>query len=194
MANIRAIQSVSSSMVSFLERTYPDDLRAEINCSFSLLSLGGLTADPPDRTVTLYLHRISVNEHLRNARLSIDPVRSVHPLSLDLHYLLTVWFSRPAEEQTILAWAMRQLHLHPVLDASILSPDANWREGDVVHLVPADLTAEDIFRIWDSLPVKYRISVGYVARMVRIEPDNPDQEFPPVVARRLDFDERRRDA
>jgi len=35
--------------------------------------------------------------------------------------------------------------------------------------MPADLSLEDILRIWDELGPKYRLSVAYIARVVRID-------------------------
>jgi hypothetical protein len=64
---------------------------------------------------------------------------------------------------------MHEIYRHPVLDASSLSPEAQWGAGEVIQLVPAELTNEDIMRIWDALEPTYRLSVSYIARMVRID-------------------------
>lgn len=185
MANIRAIHSVGSSLVTFLRNTYPDTLDGEAmpTCDFDLLSCGQVAAGVEEGTrIGLLLHRVTVNEH---ARLAQGTRRgSTQALALDLHYLLTAWSATASDEQITFAWAIRQLHLHPVLDASSLSPEAGWSREDVIQLVPAELTTEEMMRTWDALEPSYRLSASYVARVVRIDPDTDDEQFAPVVARR----------
>jgi hypothetical protein len=60
------------------------------------------------------------------------------PLGLDLHFLLSAWAGNARDEHTIVAWAIRQLHMFPILHA----------------LDPPD-----------------RLSVSYIARLVRLDPD-----------------------
>jgi hypothetical protein len=56
----------------------------------------------------------------------------------------------------------------------------------VVHIIPEELSTADMMRVWDTLQPEYRLSLGYVARVVRIEPhDTP--EAGPVVATRFNF-------
>jgi hypothetical protein len=191
MANVRAIHSVGSSLATYLNNTYPEPYRSEHPCTFRLRASGEmLKPDDNDGTIaSLFLYRVIMNEHLRNAGRGLDPGRRAIPLSVDLHYLLTVWADNALEEHTILAWAMLQLHQHPVLDASSLSPEAGWSSGDVIQLIPAELSTEDIMRIWDALEPPYRLSVSYIARVVRIDPDSgPDGR--PVVATRFSLTDR----
>ena len=82
---------------------------------------------------------------------------------------------------------MLQLHTTPLLDATILSGDeARWSTEDMVQLIPEELSNEDMMRIWDSLEQDYRLSLGYVARVVRIEPEEPAEQSP-VIATRFNY-------
>lgn len=190
MANVFAVHSVGSSIATFLRNTYPQQVagRAMPACTFELTSSGQLAGDISESThITLYLYRITVNEHSRQTRRSTAQPDSFVPLGLDLHYLLTAWAPSPLDEQVTLAWSMRQLHQYPVLDASSLSPEAGWESDEVIQIIPSELTTEEITRIWDALDPAYRISVSYVARLVRLDPDQPGGEYRPVVAARFGY-------
>jgi hypothetical protein len=188
VTNVLAIHSVGESLRSYLDASYPADLRAAHPCEFRLVSSGELASDTEiDGALTLYLYRVTVNEHARNVRRVTDPTHENVPLAVDLHYLLTVWSRSAFTEHVVIAWAMRQLHQHPVMDASSLSSEAAWGPGDFVQVIPAELSTEDVMRIWDALNPAYRLSVSYVARVVRIDTD-PVLEGLPVVARRFSYD------
>jgi hypothetical protein len=188
MADFRAVHSVGNSVITYLRNAYP--LGDEIAAEFALLSSGEMTTDfSPTKTVSLYLYRININEHLRNRGSVGNASDARSPLSLDLHYLLTAWSNNAAEEQLLLAWAMRQLYDIPVLDVSSLSPEGGWTSGDVVHWIPAEMTHEDMTRIWGALNPPYRLSFPYIARVVRIDPVTDMPSGKPVVASRFGFTE-----
>jgi hypothetical protein len=188
MTNVLAIHSVGESLRTYLDASYPAELRAAHPCEFKLVSSGELSGDVDlDAVLSLYLYRVTVNEHARNVRRVMDPARENLPLAVDLHYLLTVWSKSAFTEHVVMAWAMRQLHQHPVFDASSLTPEASWGAGDFVQVIPSELTTADIMRIWDALDPGYRLSVSYVARVVRIDSD-PEIVGRPVVASRFAFD------
>jgi hypothetical protein len=185
VANYRAIHSVGSSLALFLQNSYPAELRDEHNIDFALLSSASFAGESPiTNTLGLYLYRVTVNEHLRNTLRPNDPSDARPPLSLDLHYLLTPWVDDAMGEHRVLAWAMRELYQHPVLDVATLSPEAGWSAADMVQVIPAELSTEDLMRIWDALEPSYRLSVSYIARMVRIDVDTPDASRPVVAVRR----------
>ena len=190
MANVFAVHSVGSSIVTFLRNAYPTELasRAMPACGFELTSSGQLAGEIDETTrITLYFYRITVNEHSRQARPARAVADTFVPLGLDLHYLLTAWAANPLDEQVTLAWAVRQLHQFPILDASSLSPEAGWGRDEVIQIVPAELTTEDVMRIWDALDPAYRLSMSYVARLVRLDPDQDTETFRPVVAGRFAY-------
>lgn len=189
MANLQAVHSVGWSIVTYLRNTYPGqaDGQALPDCSFALLSSGEMAGPPPDATrVTLYLYRVTVNEYLRQERPGRMSREQLAPLGLDLHFLLTAWAGNAQDELLPLAWAMRQLYEHPILDASALSREANWGADEVIQIIPSELSTEDMMRIWDALDPSYRLSVSYIARRVRIDPDTVT-ETRPVVATRFGY-------
>jgi hypothetical protein len=195
MANIAAIRSVGSSLEAYLTNAYRDAAFppnvTKPDCTFSLRTIGGVRAqDIPssDSTalVLIFLYRVSMNQHLRNAgRLNNPGMRPV-PLSVDLHYLFSFWAQSAENEQLVLAWTMRQLHEVPLLDSSVLSGEATWAAEDIVQLIPEEISNEDMMRIWDTIEPDYRLSLSYIARVVRIDPDETRDERP-VVATRFDY-------
>jgi len=78
---------------------------------------------------------------------------------------------------------MRELYQHPLLDVATLSPEAGWSAADMVQVIPAELSTEDLMRIWDALEPSYRLSVSYIARMVRLDVATPEPGRPVVAVR-----------
>ena len=187
MANQFAIHSVGNSLRRYLENAYPEPLRTNTACSFRLLSSGEfMNTANFGTTLSLYLYRVTMNEYLRNVPRINQTFDDAAPLAVDLHYLLTVWANNALAEHTILAWAMRELYRRPILDKSSLSSEADWGAADVIQLIPAELSNEDIMRIWDALEPPYHLSVSYIARVVRIDLD-AFKSLQVVVANRFSY-------
>ncbi|WP_431051644.1 DUF4255 domain-containing protein [Roseateles sp. L2-2] len=189
MANIQAIHSVGHSIVTYLRNTYPANSggAAMPECDVALVSSGELAGTLDDATrLTLYLYRVTVNEHLRQHRPDRMSGEQQAPLGLDLHFLLSAWADNAQDELLPFAWAMRQLYEHPILDASALSPEAGWGPDEVIQIIPSELSTEDMMRIWDALEPAYRLSVSYIARRVRLDPDRI-LDAGPVVATRFGY-------
>ena len=194
MANIAAIRSVGRSLAEYLGNAYRDaafpDGITKPGCTFMVVSSGAMqTQDDPSSQavqVLLYLYRANIDAHLRNSgRVATPDMRPV-PLSLELHYLFSFWSLSAESEHLALAWTMRQLHTTPLLDGTILSADAGWGADEGVQVIPAELSNEDMMRIWDALRPDYHLSVAYLARVVRIDPDVVNDVLP-VVATRLRY-------
>jgi hypothetical protein len=186
MANYMAIYSLGNSIAQYLQQNYPPSLATSFDCQFKLVSSTDIAVEgqtPLDKVVSIFLHRITINENFRNATQLQDAPTKQPAVFLDLHYLLTYWGTSAQAEQTILGWTVQQLQSSPILDSSILSADGQWDPTESVQLVMADLSLEDILRIWDALGPKYRLSVAYLARVVRI--DRTITPPPPVVATRF---------
>ncbi|MBV5316381.1 MAG: DUF4255 domain-containing protein [Desulfobulbaceae bacterium] len=164
-------------------------LQDEYPCSFRVLASGELKASTDfGTTLSLYLYRVMVNEHVRSQPASSGTGSAV-PLAVDLHFLITVWSESAAIEQTLCAWAMSQLHQHPIMDVSSLTEEGGWRNDDVVQIIPAELSNEDLMRIWDALAPDYRLSLSYIARVIRIDSADVPMGLP-VVATRYQYEER----
>ena len=188
MASVRGVHSVCDSIVQFLRNAYP--LQEDFPFQFRVVSSGELNGQGFDETLALYLYRVTVNEHVRSQPLPGRDAGDSPPLSIDLHFMLSLWSKSAAAEQTVCAWVMQQLHHYPLLDQSSLTAEGGWRSDDVVQIIPAELSNEDLMRIWDALAVDYRLSLSYIARVVRIDPPE-EEESVPVVATRFHYVERK---
>lgn len=185
MANIYSVNSVGGSIMQFLRNAYPQELREAHPCDFRIVSSGELAEGTEEfnTTLTLYLYRIIINEHVRNMPSAHQPGELNIPLSVDLHFMLSIWADSAAAEHTICAWVMSQLHQHPIMDVSSLTEEGGWSTDDVVHIIPAELSNEDMMRIWDAIAPYYRLSVSYIARVVRIVGDETETGLPVVATR-----------
>jgi Pvc16 N-terminal domain len=204
MANVWAIHSVGDSLVTYLRDAYQrfvqeqeallpagvPELDPFPGFEFRLVSSNNLDDmdNESDNVLSLYLHRITINEHLRNARPTTGLTQPPVPLSIDLHYLITTWADSARSEQLMMAWVMRQLHSHSLLDSSYLSTMGGWSAQESVQMIPAELSNEDMMRIWDALKPSYHLSFAYIARVVQIEPDAVEASRP-VVATRFSWGE-----
>jgi hypothetical protein len=119
--------------------------------------------------VSLFLYRVDVNSHTRAAWSAVGHQDNKVHLPLDLHYLLTPWAANAEFEYRILGQAMECLEKSPILSGPLLYPSANWSGHESVQLCIPEMSTEDLMRIFDSLPVNYKLSVPYVARIVRID-------------------------
>jgi len=190
MANYSAIYSVGNSIATYLQNAYPADLSSKFACQFRLVSSTEIATEEQtelDKTVSIFLHRVTINENFRAAQRLTDTPLKQPAIFLDLHYLLTYWGTSAQAEQTILGWTLQQLQSAPILDRSVLSSDGDWDPTESIQLVLADLSLEDILRIWDALGPKYRLSIAYVARVVRI--DRTVIPAGPVVATRFTLEQ-----
>lgn len=189
MANHLAVHSFCQSLSDYLSQrhatyTPPAGVPALPAATFAVLSSSKFSSTDviADGTVSLFLHRVTINNHLRPTRNQAN----LGPLSLDLHLLLTIWADDADDEHILLAWAMRELHQHAFLDRSSLSAVAGWGVDEQVNLAAVELSPEEMARIWETAHRGYRLSYPFVARIVRIDLDrSPDGA--PVVAKQFSY-------
>jgi hypothetical protein len=63
----------------------------------------------------------------------------------------------------------------------------NWDDADDVQVATEELTREELMRIWDTLPLKYSLTVPYVVRGVRVALQPDMRQYAPVVDRSFGF-------
>ncbi len=131
---------------------------------------------PP--ALSIFVYRVDFNKTMRAAWASVGAQDGRGHLPLDLHILLTPWAENAEYELRILGRAMACLEALPILTGPLLNPSTSWAVNDAVQVVLEDLSTETLMRIFDSLQSDYKLSVPYIARVVRV--DTPATTLPRV--------------
>lgn len=191
MIDFQAVFAVGDALVKYLNNSF-DENKVGFPCTFVLVSSTQIATENTanlDKTISVFLHRVTTDEHFRNVTQLANSRTDQPVLYLDLHYLLSYWDSHQEgaqAEQTLLTWTMLQLQSNPIIDTSILSLSSaspGWDPDYSVQIIPADLSLQDIMDIWNALGPSYRLTIGYVVRVVRV--DRPATPAMPVVATRF---------
>lgn len=190
MAGLYAIQSTCEAVMRLLEAAYrPDLLEAQLSLRFEVYATDDFR-NPMAAGLSLFLYRVHVNQSQRHplARLP-DGSPGRAQLPLDLHFFLTVWARQASLQHAILGWSMRVLEDHPLLPAALLNGvrPGVFDDQETVELVPGQLGNEELMRIWDDLGTEYRLSVPYVARVLRIDSQQAPETIPPVRRRQFGY-------
>lgn len=185
MAQITAIHALISGLAQHLSRAYQLRPLVGTTCKFEPLGISAMKQlDGTDTKCTILLYRTTQNEHLRNRPAAHLPYGKAVPLTINLHLLVTIWADGPLKEQGLLGWVMRELHLRPVIDRSLLGDSAIFAPGDLMSLTPEELSLDDMSKLWQVLVPPYRPSLTYIARNLTLDLDvEPDHG--PVVASRI---------
>lgn len=118
---------------------------------------------------TVFLYKIEPNRTMRAAWSGVGSHDGVGRLPLDLHYLLTAFASSPEHEHHILGRALQVLETTPVLAGPLLGGGGGWAPHEAVHLQLDDLPLDQQMRIFDQIPGDFRLSLPYIARVVRLD-------------------------
>ena len=143
-----------------------------------------------DYGLSILLYRVDFNKTMRAAWSAVGQADGRGHLSLDLHYLLTPWADNAEHQHMIIGRAMQTLERTPMLSGPLLyepslpatpeyADEPRAATTDNVQIVLEEISTEALMRTFDSLPSDYRLSVPYVARVVRID-TLADQVTPPV--------------
>ena len=192
MANFQAIHAVCEGVVKQLQHSWQSALFNDQPLQFEVY--GPTNFENPMTTgVSLFLYHVCINQNRRSIPVGPHPITHLPrrpQLPVDLHFMMTPWAQSPSLAHEILGWTMRILEDMPKLGAQALNnivANVAFTEDEAVEIVPGHITMEEIFRIWDVLPGNFRLSVPYVARIVRIDSLGEEQGDGIVTIRDLNF-------
>lgn len=186
MAGFRSVSAAGRSLQRLLQLRFSEDppvvgsstgvaiLRTE---DFESNNFAAIVSRP---ALTLFLYRVDFNKTMRAAWSGVSLADGRSHLALDLHFLLTAWADNAENEHLVLGRALQAIEDTPILSGPLLMIATDWAPNESLQLVLEDIDTEALMRIFDSLPVDYRLSVPYVARVIRIDGSRLPAE-PPVV-------------
>ena len=119
--------------------------------------------------LSIFLYRVDFNKTMRAAWSGVSYHDGQSHLPLDLHFLLTPWADNAESEHAILGRAMQCLDSSPILSGPLLHASGDWAANEAVNLLMDEISTEAVMRTFDSLPTDYRISVPYIARVIRLD-------------------------
>lgn len=186
MADYLGVSAIGQSLTRLLNLTFDESMPLGPTSRVKSALLRTEEMDPANRSdemtsplISLFLYRVDINRHTRAAWSAVSHQSGKVHLPLDLYYLLTPWAANAEFEYRILGQAMECLERNPILSGPLLYPSGNWSGNEAVQLCVPEMSTEDLMRIYDSLPVEYKLSVPYMARVVRID-SNENKADPPV--------------
>jgi hypothetical protein len=123
--------------------------------------------------LSIFVYRVDFNKTMRGAWSAVGSQDGRAHLPVDMHILLTAWADNAEFELRILGRAMQAIEMAPLLNGPCLDPSTDWAPNESLQLVLEDIPTEAIMRTFDSLPTNFRLSVPYIARIIRIDSPVP---------------------
>jgi hypothetical protein len=175
MAGFKSISAVGLSVQRLLNSCFEADAEQFDRVPKAVLvrtndfdiSVAGTVIVPP--ALSIFPYRVEANRAMRAAWSSVGSLDGRIHLPLDLHFLITPWAENCEYELDILGRAMECLESTPILSGPLLHPSGLWSAVEGVQVVLDDVPSDSIMRTFDSLSAHFRLSVAYLARVLRID-------------------------
>ena len=192
MRGYTAIEDVGWTLVELLRDRMGTDL-IDQDREVALSSPGDVGSGDGAR-LTLYLYRVTENDHLKNMQrqeADVDHYRRP-PLVLDLYYLLTAHPSdgegdgteRTEEQHRVFGRAMQVFHDNSILRGSDLKGSLANQEALRISIHSQDV--DDVISIWSTFDeTPFQPSVAYLVTPALIE-STEKEEVSRVVERHLE--------
>lgn len=200
MATYAAVQGVMAAIEGMLAERFPQELKdTPVNATVQLFGSQAFKQTSIRNTLALYLYRISIDPTVPGGyvrALLARPGGKIAEVPLMLHFLMIAIADTALAENSLMGWGFQQLAINPVIGADRMAAQAlalpgqtiHWDDADDVQVATEELTREELMRIWDTLPLKYSLTVPYVARGLRVELEPDMRQYAPVVDRTFGFD------
>lgn len=133
-----------------------------------------------DGTVSVFCYRADINKTMRPPYSAVSAATGKVHVPVDLRFLFTAWESDAEAELRLIGFTLLTLEATPILTGPLLHPAGVWSTGETIELVNEDLVTEDVLRTFETLGTDFRLSVSYIARVVRLDAD-VDGTAPDVV-------------
>jgi hypothetical protein len=188
MAGSTAIASVGKSIERLLNASFTESQPISDKTTSAVLVRSEDFSDKNVRNViispavSIFLYRITTNKTMRAAWSAVGFHDGLVHLALDLHYLISAWAENAEWEHLILGQVMQCLETRPILSGPLLYPSSDWASNEGLQLTIDEVSPEEVMRIFDSLPTDYRLSIPYVARVLRLDTRQAERDIPVTTA------------
>ena len=187
MTDFSGIAAVGSSLEKYLQHAFADRPPvADRTARVFLARTEDLNPETSSEIITpalaLYLYRVDFNKVMRAAWSSSAAREGDSRLPLDLHYLFIAYGENANHEYLLMGRALQAMENMPIFTGPLLDPITDWHTNDAIQFTIEELTTEDVMRTFDSLPVDYKLSVPYVARITVIEGRQAHPDLPTTQA------------
>ena len=174
MADFRAIAAAGKTIERVLNACFTVDQPVQNKVTKAVLVQTedfARTGDSiiPTNAVSIFLYRVEVNRVMRAAWAGVGNLDGQAHLPVDLHYLLTGWAENAEHEHQILGKTMQCLDSFPSMSGPVLYPTAGWSDTESMQVLVEDVALEPLMRTFDSLDADFRLSIPYLARIVRVD-------------------------
>lgn len=174
MADFTSIAAVCSSIRRYIELCFTETRPiADRNTHVVTIRTEDFNTDASNvitlPALSIFLYRVDADKTMRAAWSSVAHRDGRAHTPLDMHLLLTAWAENADHEYRIMGRAVQCIEDNPILAGPLLDPLTDWAAYEAVQLCLENLSTEDIMRIFDSLPVDFKLSVPYVARVVVVD-------------------------
>ena len=173
MADYRAVMAASEAVISLLRSNYrAEDFNNELE--FKVFTSKDFTDNTILNGLSLFPYRVYLNGTHRSpaGNVGVNGERVKTKLPVEVHCLITLWGQEASLQNTLVGWVMRVLEDNPVLPSNLLNSAVSgvFRPDESVDVTLAELSTEDMFRIWDVLGINvYQLSIPYIFRVIEID-------------------------
>lgn len=188
VAGFKSLAATGMSIERLLNSCFEDDQaqfqkrpKAVLVRSDDFETVGALDSRITRPGLSIFCYRAEFNKTTRAAWSAVGSLDGIVHLPIDLHFLIAAWDDNAEFELQILGRAMECLETTPILGGPLLHPAGEWAINEAVQVVLEDISHDSLLQTFDSLASHFRLSVPYIARVIRIEGPDPIAR-PPVGA------------
>lgn len=192
MAGYQGLAAAGRSIVALLNRGFQEALPAPLRRPTAVLA-GTADFDAVNSdsdaviqfpAVTVYCYRVCVDRETRPGYSAMAASDGIPRIPLRMHLMIAAWDQFVESELEWLGLTVRTLESRPVLTGPMLHSSGQWGPADTLQVVPDELALDSMSEAFQALTTDYRLSLPYVARVVRIDgvPEATDEPVATVSA------------
>lgn len=184
MAGYQALAAAGRSIVALLNRGFEEALPPPLRRPTAVLAG---TADfdevnsAPEAViqfpaVSVYCYRICVDRETRPGYAAMAANDGIPRIPLRMHLLIAAWDQFVESELEWLGLTIRTLESRPMITGPMLHSTGEWGPADTLQVVPDELALDSMSEAFQALTTDYRLSLPYVARVIRIDGQRQDTD------------------